>query len=302
MGAPRIIQAFARDRVFGFLSFFATGSGDLNEPRRAIVLTFLISQTCILLGDLNAIAPVITMAFMITYGMINIATFYEAVTQNPSYRPTFRYCHWSLSLAGAIGCLAVMFLVHTLWAGISILCIAALHYYVSRREIEARWGDMQSGLVFERTRKNLLRLENELYHPKNWRPIILALSGRAWTRPHLAVYGHWFSAGHGILSLGQVIEGDIDALIERRDNQEKLLHKFIKDAELQAFPVVAVAKDLADGINAIVQCHGLGGLRPQHDFARMAKRRRESSQLLRIRRLGRRHGSQYIGASFEQNR
>ena len=53
-----------------------------------------------MLGDLDAIAPIITMFFMITYGLLNLATYTEAVTKNPSYRPTFRYCHWSLSLAG----------------------------------------------------------------------------------------------------------------------------------------------------------------------------------------------------------
>ena len=262
MGAPRILQAFGRDDIFRSLRFFAPGSKDTNEPRRATVLTFVISQTCIALGDLNAIAPVITMAFMITYGTLNLATFYEAVTKNPSYRPRFRYCHWSLSLLGAISCIAVMFLIAPVWAGVSLVAMAGLHRYISRREIESRWGDLQSGVVFERTRQSLLRLEDHIYHPKNWRPIILALSGGAWTRPHLAVYGHWLSAGRGVLTLAQVIQGEVEELVERRENQEKLLRKFIRDEELQAFPAVIVAPYLSDGIESLVQCHGLGGLRP----------------------------------------
>ena len=186
MGAPRILQALARDHVFGWLRPFSAGSGKNNEPRRAIVLTFLISQTCVLLADLNTIAPLITMFFMITYGLLNLATFYEAITRNPSYRPRFRYCHWTTSLAGAFGCLAVMFLIDWRSALASIVAMALLHQYISRREVTARWGDLQSGLLFERTRRNLLRLEEEMYHPKNWRPIILALSGAGWDRPHLA--------------------------------------------------------------------------------------------------------------------
>ncbi len=140
MGAPRILQAFARDDIFRSLRFFATGQGRSNEPRPATVLTFVIAQAGILLGDLNAIAPVITMFFMITYGLLNVATFYEAVTGNPSYRPTFRYCHWSVSLLGAIGCLAVMFLVNWVWALVSIIVIAGLHWYISYREIEVALG------------------------------------------------------------------------------------------------------------------------------------------------------------------
>ena len=45
-----------------------------------------------------------------------MATFYEAITKNPSYRPQFRYCHWSTSLAGAIGCGLVMLLIDWRWA------------------------------------------------------------------------------------------------------------------------------------------------------------------------------------------
>ena len=216
MGAPRILQAFARDNIFRSLRFFGTGSGPRGEPRRAIVLSFVIAETCVLLADLNTIAPLITMFFLITYGLLNLATFYEAITKNPSYRPRFRYCHWSTSLVGAAGCLAVMYLIDWCWASVSIVLIGLLHGTIGRKEVEARWGDLQSGLLFERTRSNLLRLEEELHHPKNWRPIILALSGASWDRPHLAVYGHWFTSGHGILALGQVIQGDIADRLERR--------------------------------------------------------------------------------------
>lgn len=262
MGAPRILQAFARDSVFKWLRFFGPSSGKMGEPRRAIVVTFVISQVAILAADLDSIAPVITMAFMITYGLLNLATFYEALTRNPSYRPRFRWSHWTTSLAGAIGCLAVMFLIDWVWAVVSILLMAALHWTITRQEIEARWGDVHSGLLFERSRRNLLKLEDELHHPKNWRPIILALGGVVWDRPHLAVYGHWFTSGHGILSLGQVIQGDVENRVDRRVSQERILHTFIHEQQLEAFPAVVVAPYLSDGVESLVQCHGLGALRP----------------------------------------
>lgn len=262
MGAPRILQALARDEVFGWLTFFASSSGRAREPRRATVLTFVIAQMCLLLGDLNAIAPIITMFFMITYGLLNLATYYEAHTKNPSYRPTFRYCHWSLSLAGALGCLAVMLLINWVWALASVVIIAAAYASIRYREIEARWGDLQGGIAFERARQSLLRLEEEAYHPKNWRPILLALSGSAWMRPNLPIYGHWLTSGHGILTLAQVVHGDVEDHAERRDNYEQALRKFIGKEELQAFPAVVVAQYLSDGIEALVQCHGIGGMKP----------------------------------------
>jgi amino acid transporter len=262
MGAPRILQAFARDEVFLSLRFFGAGTDAGNEPRRATVLTFAIAQCCILLGDLNTIAPVITMFFMITYGLLNLATFYEAVTGNPSYRPSFRYCHWSMSLVGAIACLGVMFLINWAWAVASIALIALLHWYIRFREIEGRWGDINSGVAFERARRSLLRLEQEAYHPKNWRPLVLALSGSGWTRPRLAIYGHWLTAGHGILTLAQVLQGETKDHAERQAAYEKTLRQFIRKQELQAFPAVVVAEHQSDGLDALIQSHGIGGIRP----------------------------------------
>lgn len=262
MGAPRILQAFAKDNVFKWLNPFASGSGENLEPRRAIIVTFVISQICIVLADLNSIAPLITMFFMVTYGLLNLATFYESITQNPSYRPRFRWSHWTTSLLGAIGCLTVMFLINWIWALVAIALVAALHAYLHSAEIESGWGDMQSGLMFQRTRSNLLKLEDQLYHPKNWRPNILALSGARYNRLHLSIYGFWFTSGRGILMIGQVIQGELKEQLERHNSQERILHEFIRDEELQAFPAVVVAPDITAGIESLVMCVGLGELRP----------------------------------------
>lgn len=262
MGAPRILQSLSRDRLFRSLNPFGVRSGKNREPRRAIVATFLIAEAGILLADLNTIAPLITMAFLMTYGLLNLATFYEAITKNPSYRPQFKLCHWSTSLAGAIGCAIVMILIDWRWAIVASGLVTGLHWYLSRVELSADWGDLQSGLLFERTRQNLLKLEDELYHPKNWRPFVLALSGTGFSRPHLVVFGSWLSAETGVLTLGHVIPGDLDDRNERRASQEKILHAMIKERSLNAFPALVVSTDYVTGVEALAQCQGLGRLRP----------------------------------------
>jgi hypothetical protein len=137
-----------------------------------------------------------------------------------------------------------------------------LHRYIERRDIEAAWGDVQAGATFERARKNLLRLEEDAYHPKNWRPSILALSGRAWDRVHLAAMAHWLTGGRGLLTLAQVVPGLVGAHLQRRQKQEESLRAFIRDTELQAFPAVLVAESIPAGIEALVQCYGIGAFRP----------------------------------------
>ena len=262
MGAPRIIQSVARDRLFRLLQPLGIGSARDGEPRRAILATFLISQIAILAADLNTIAPLITMAFLATYGLLNLATFYEAITKNPSYRPRFLYSHWTTSLTGAVGCGLVMLLIDWRWAIVAAVMVAALHSYLSRTDLNADWGNLNSGLLFERTRRNLLKLEDELYHPKNWRPFILALSGTGFSRPHLVVFGSWLTSETGVLTLGQVIPGDLGDHQARRESQEKILHAMIKEQVLSAFPAVVVASDYVAGVEALVQCQGLGRLRP----------------------------------------
>jgi amino acid transporter len=262
MGAPRILQAFAKDNIFKKFHFFEKGSGPSNEPRRGIILTFLISSLGIMAGDLNTIAPVITMFFLITYGTVNLACFYEMISRNPSFRPAFHVHHWFIALLGALACLAVMFLINFVWAIVAIILATGMYLLILRREIIAQWGDLNSGLAFQRARKALLRLEQEKYHPKNWRPSILTLSSGIWNRSNLLHYACLFSANRGIVSLAQIMAGELEDRFVHRDQAEKLMRKFIRKEKLPAFPVVVVEKDFSDGLKALLQCHGIGGLRP----------------------------------------
>jgi amino acid transporter len=261
LGAPRILQAFARDGVFKHLRFFAKGSGAAQEPRRAIVLTALVSQAAISLGDLNAIAPIITMFFIVTYGTLNLACFYEGYSRNPSFRPRFRYSHWTIALAAALGCGIAMFLIDPLWAIGALVAVGSLYAAIRAIGVRARWGDVRSGVAFERARKALLALEREPIHPKNWRPIVLALRGAS-SRHQIAEYGYWLTAGRGVLSIGQVITGEVDDRLERRYQAERMLREAIGKEGLEAFPAVVIDDDLLEGVKALLQCHGVGSIRP----------------------------------------
>ncbi len=258
MGAPRILQAFAKDNVFKQLHFLGKGEGPSNEPRRAIILTFLISSLGIMAGDLNTIAPVITMFFLITYGTVNLACFYEMISHNPSFRPSFRLHHWFVALLGTLGSLAVMFLISPVWAFIAIVLSSGMYFIILHKKINVQWGDIKSGWAYQRVRKALLRLEQEKYHPKNWRPSILTLSGGAWNRSNLVHYACLLSADCGIVSLVQIMTGKLADRFVQRDEAERLMRKFIIKEKLPAFPVVVVD----ESFTALLQVHGIGGLRP----------------------------------------
>jgi amino acid transporter len=302
MGAPRILQAFARDGVFKRLTFLGKGSGPSSEPRRAIIVTALVSQAAILLGDLNAIAPIITMFFMVTYGTLNLACFYEGYSNNPSFRPRFKWSHWSLALAGTIGCSIAMLLMDPLWAVVALVAMAALYWTIRGIGIRARWGDVRSGVAFERARRALLKLEEQPLHPKNWRPIILALGVGPSNRRQIAEFGYWLTAGHGVLSLGQVISGEVDDRLERGHQAERMLRQMIQEEGLAAFPAVVIDDDLLEGVKALLQCHGMGALRPNTVLVGWGDQPDELERYAQILRLSERLRRNIVIIKREQER
>jgi amino acid transporter len=285
LGAPRILQAFARDRVFQSLNFLGRGSGSADEPRRATVLTALVSQAAILLGDLNAIAPIITMFFMVTYGTLNLACFYEYYSGNPSFRPRFKYSNWWLALLGALGCLVAMLLIDALWAIVSLVAMAGLYWSIRRIGIEARWGDVHSGMAFERARLALLKLEKEPVHAKNWRPIILALGAASSGRRRILEFGQWLTAGRGVLSLGQVVSEGAEDRAERGEKFERIVRQTISDEGIEAFPAVVVDDELLDGLKSLLLCHGIGGVRPNTVLLGWSSNTAEPERFANILRL-----------------
>jgi amino acid transporter len=101
LGAPRVLQAVAKDRLIPSIRLFARGSSRGDEPHRALWLTLSITVAIIFWagkdsqgGAFNILAAVVTMFFLYTYGMINLAAFVESFAGNPSFRPRFKYYHW----------------------------------------------------------------------------------------------------------------------------------------------------------------------------------------------------------------
>ena len=263
MGAPRVLHALARDNLFPPLRYFQRAAGRSREPRRAILVTFLLAQGGVLVGDLDTIAPLITMFFLITYGVINLSCFYESITGNPSYRPAFPLSHWSIGLMGALVCLAAMFLVAPGWAITAIVTIALLGQLIKRQEIRSRWGDVHWGNAYERARRALLRLEEETYHPKSWRPSILAIRFGKWAEHHrTAEYASWLQGGRGIVTLAQVEPGDIESRMLKRSEELESGRRFVREEGLDVFYSVIVEQNLVDGLQALLQSYGIGNVRP----------------------------------------
>ena len=269
MGAPRVMQALARDQILTPLKLFAKGSAKGDEPRRALTFTFLITVAVIVYADsseggnaLNMVAGVVTMFFLYTYGMTNLAAFVESFGLNPSFRPRFRYFHWLTALAGAVGCGTAAFLVHAPAAIVALVLVGGLYLYIRSRVLETAFGDARRGFVYSRLRSNLYALAKLPPHPKNWRPNVLALTGNPESRTVLARFANWVGGGRGIVTLAQILPGSFENRMQLRTGQLKRLQAFIQDNNLNAFPEVITATDFDEGLATLIQAHSIGPMKP----------------------------------------
>ncbi|MFC1467747.1 amino acid permease [Verrucomicrobiota bacterium] len=269
LGAPRVLQAVARDKIFKSLGIFGRGTKDTDEPRIALWLTLVITLGVIYLvggqdsmSAFDLIAAIVTMFFLCTYGMINLAAFVESFGQNPSFRPKFRCYHWSSSLLGFLSCFAVMLRIDAAAAMVAVIIIAALYGIINRRVMQTSFGDARRGFMYSLVIRNLQKLRGMQPHPKNWRPTILALTGSSQNHFPVVQYADWMEGGCGLVTAAQVVEGDLSAYASRYDSTRTALENFLQDNDLEVFSEVVFSNDVDDGIRVLVQAHSIGPLKP----------------------------------------
>ena len=262
LGAPRILQSLAGDRVFPLLGFFAVGHGPTGNPRRGVVLAGLIAFATIALGNLNAIASLVSMFFLMSYGLLNYATFFEAQANSPSFRPRFRFFSARLSLAGAGACLAVMLAISPLAGAIASVVLFMLYQYVSRNVQIQRWADSSRSHRLQRVRDNLHALRGELEHARDWRPVLLAFSDDPGRRQRLLYFASWLEGGAGFTTLVRFQQGSGAVARQQRLEAERELRAEIERLGLDAFAKVIVTEEVARAVPVLLQSYGLGQVRP----------------------------------------
>jgi amino acid transporter len=144
VGAPRILAALGQHRILPAAEWFARRSHS-GEPRNGMMVTGAIGLCALLVRDLNAIAPLITMFFLITYAMINAVVLTEQTLGLVSFRPTFRVPR-VVPLLGTVGCFYAMFLLNPAFSLAAVVFVVLLYGVLLRRSLQAPFGDVRSGL------------------------------------------------------------------------------------------------------------------------------------------------------------
>jgi len=269
LGAPRVLQSLAQDKILKPVNIFAKVTPQ-GEPRRALVVTIIISFAVIYIacrngsggGALNMVASVVSMFFLWTYGIINLAAFVESFSRNPSFRPRFKFFHWFGALVGAVACFAATLLINPTAALLAGACFVGIYFYVRKYVMSVSFGDARRGFIYSRTRDNLLTLSSLPAHPKNWRPTVVAFADDPAGELHFVKYANWLSSGRGILTIAAMIDGDLGVMTEKRADMLAVHGEFLNKNRIRAFPEVLVTPDHNTGIKHFLQANSIGPIKP----------------------------------------
>ncbi len=230
--APRTLQALARDRVLPVPKLnrlLAKGWGSAQEPVYATFVSGAVAVSFVVLGDIDFIAQILSMFFMVTYGALCLVSFLEYFAGNPSYRPTFN-SRWYLSLLGAAMCALMMVQMSLMYTFIAVLLMAVIYAGLRRtRKGERDLSAIFQGTMFQLTRRLQITLQKNQVDKSDggWRPSIVAV-----TRFGERRLGHfdllrWISHRHGFGHFVQFYQGDysVTAESEARTHVEKLIER-----------------------------------------------------------------------------
>uniref|UniRef100_T1KKM7 SLC12A transporter C-terminal domain-containing protein n=2 Tax=Tetranychus urticae TaxID=32264 RepID=T1KKM7_TETUR len=266
--APRLIQAIANDGIIPFLNRFAV-MDSRGEPVRALMLTTVIAWAALLIGNLDFIAPILTMFFLMCYMFVNLACTLQSLLKTPNWRPRFKYYHWSLSMTGVFLCLFVMFISSWYYALSAIIIAGCVYKYIEYRGAEKEWGDGFRGLALSAARYSLLRLEDAPPHTKNWRPqimVLLKLSGGdelIIKKRNLLTFVAQLKAGKGLTLVCTCIDGNTNSIEAqaRASAAKQTIVKAMNEEKVKGFVNVLITNNVADGLSYYIQSAGLGGLK-----------------------------------------
>ena len=255
--APRVLQALARDRILP--GFFGRGYGATDDPRISSAICFVIAATGIAIGDINILAPVLTLFNLSTYALLNFAAAAETLLSNPSWRPTFRVPA-ILPAIGFAGCLSAMFMISPGWSLIALSFEATIYALVKRRQLRVQFGDVRAGLLAALVRFALRHLATDRHVERNWRPNLMVFSRLPIQNRHLLALTRGISGGRSLVTLASLLPGD-DRSLDRKSLEDAVIRTGA-GLELELMPRLRFADDPWTGMAEAIRSYGFGPIAP----------------------------------------
>ncbi|MBI9056958.1 MAG: amino acid permease [Labilibaculum sp.] len=265
MVAPRTLQALSIDRSFpskALNRWLAKGRASDNEPINASLVTCIIAMIFVILGDVNAVAEIISMFFMLTYGALCLISFLNHFGSSPSYRPSFK-SRWLLSLVGFITSIWVMFKINTLYAFAAVIVMTLIYllinrYHKHRNGLESIF--LNSLYQLNRNMQVFLQKTGKR-KMREWRPSAICISKDSFERDTAFKLLNWISYKYGFGTYLHRIEGYYSKATYKQSQVEldKLISGFDK-MENHVYVDTIISPSYTSAIAQAIQLPGIAGM------------------------------------------
>ncbi len=268
MVAPRTLQALARDEAFPSKRINRWLSKDREkdgEPFNASIVTCVIAFIFVSLGNVNAVAEIISMFFLVTYGSLSLISFLHHFGSSPAYRPTFK-SRWYISLTGFVFAVWVMFQINTPYAILAIIIMVFIYLYIShyhkdRSGIESIF----TNTIFQLNRNlqvSLQKSSKKMAESKyDWRPSAICFSKDSFDRMTAFNVLDWISHKYGFGTYIHLVDGYYSRKTrqEAREIQEKLIARSAK-FNSHVYVDTIISPSYTSAISQIIQIKGIAGM------------------------------------------
>lgn len=265
MIAPRTLQALGVDNVFPgpkVNEFLGKGRKKDNEPINASLITCGIAFFFCSLGDINAVAEIISMFFMVTYGAICMVSFLENFAADPSYRPTFK-SRWWLSLLGALLCFWLMFQMNFKYAIGSLVMMTGFYLWITSNNSEkSGMANLFKGVIFQvsRTLQIFLQRRDQEVENQSWRPFVICISQDSFKRSGAFSMVSWISHKYGFGTYMHFIEGYLSDKNRKVSNEVKSrLITLASGVNSRVYLDTIISPSYTSAIAQAVQLPGISG-------------------------------------------
>ena len=266
MVAPRTLQAIANDKMLPskrLSKFLGKGTGEGNEPRNASIVVYLIAIVFILFGDVNSVAGIISVFFMISYGTLCLSSFLNHFGSPPSYRPRFR-SKWYLSLMGFLLSAWAMFMISPLNTFIASFVIVLLYLLIEHFNKDGKGlVNIFKGALFQLNRQLQVYMQKSQSNmdAEEWRPAAICVSHHSFEREKILELMKWISHQHGFGTYFHLIEG----YYSRQTNKESkiLLKQLIsntKDHRSTLYIDTMISPSYTSAIAQVIQTPSISGM------------------------------------------
>ncbi|XP_065321939.1 solute carrier family 12 member 9-like isoform X2 [Gordionus sp. m RMFG-2023] len=267
IGASRVLEAVARDNIFGSMLQSLTFITRSGNPIKAVVMSWLLVQVAIIVGggSLNKIAGIVTVSFLLSYLAVNVSCCALDLASAPNFRPSFTHFSWHSALLGSGACLVIMFAVAPTFSALGLTVCAFLVALLHWKTPASSWGSLSQALLFHQVRKYLLLLDPRKQHVKYWRPQILQLIADPRYNCELIDFVNDLKKS-GLFVLGHVILRSHSQPTEETSDLVNLKTPYwltlIDGLRVKAFVELTISDTVREGARQLIRLSGLGAMKP----------------------------------------